>query len=50
MMQCNYKVDGWLGMCVGTKLWIDFKSKQVMIQVQENLLKSYEGEEKTLTR
>ena len=26
MMQRDYKPDGWLGMIVGTKLWIDFKN------------------------
>ena len=30
MMQRNYKPDGWLGMLVGTKFWIDFHSKHVI--------------------
>jgi len=30
MMQHKYKADGWLGMLVGTKLWIDFHSKHVV--------------------
>jgi len=28
MMQRNYVADGWLGILVGTKLWIDLQSKQ----------------------
>ena len=30
MMQRNYQADGWLGMLVGTKLWIGFQGKQVV--------------------
>ena len=26
MMEHNYRPDGWLGMIVGTKLWIDFRN------------------------
>ena len=28
MMQSNYKADGWLGMLMGSKLWIDFSRGQ----------------------
>ena len=27
MMEKDYKPDGWLGMIVGAKLWIDFRDK-----------------------
>ena len=32
-MQRNYTADGWLGMFVGTKLWIDFHLRRILIQV-----------------
>ncbi|KAL9979082.1 hypothetical protein ACROYT_G016684 [Oculina patagonica] len=28
MMESNYRADGWLGMILGSKLWIDFSSGQ----------------------
>ena len=28
MMETNYKPDGWLGMIMGSKLWIDFSQGQ----------------------
>ena len=39
MVQRNYKPDGWLGMIVGTKLWIDFKSKHVIDSGIQKLVK-----------
>ena len=43
MMQHNYKADGWLGMLVGTKLWIDFQSKYVIEAGAEKLIKELGG-------
>ena len=43
MMQRNYKADGWLGMLVGTKLWIDFQSKQVIEAGVGKLIKELGG-------
>lgn len=28
MMESNYRPDGWLGMIMGSKLWIDFSQGQ----------------------
>ena len=28
MMEPDYKPDGWLGMILGTKLWMDFREKK----------------------
>ena len=39
MMQNNYKADGWLGMLVGTKLWIGFQSKHVIDSGVTKLIK-----------
>ena len=43
MMQRNYKPDGWLGMLVGTKFWIDFHSKHVIEQGVTKLVKELGG-------
>ncbi|KAJ7387417.1 hypothetical protein OS493_004412 [Desmophyllum pertusum] len=43
MMQRNYKADGWLGMLVGTKLWIGFQSKQVIDSGVGKLVKELAG-------
>ena len=43
MMQRNYKADGWLGMLVGTKLWIDFQSKHVIEAGARKLIKELGG-------
>ena len=43
MMQRNYKPDGWLGMLVGTKFWIDFHSKHVIEQGVTKLIKELGG-------
>ena len=43
MMQRNYKADGWLGMLVGTKLWIDFHSKHVIDAGVGKLIKELGG-------
>ena len=43
MMQRNYKADGWLGMLVGTKLWIGFQSKQVIDSGVGKLIKELGG-------
>ncbi|KAJ7387414.1 Vacuolar protein sorting-associated protein 33A [Desmophyllum pertusum] len=48
MMQRNYKADGWLGMLVGTKLWIDFKSKQVIDSGVGKLVKELAGRGKDI--
>ena len=39
MMQRNYTADGWLGMLVGTKLWIGFQSKQIVHSSVGKLIK-----------
>ena len=43
MMQRKYKADGWLGMLVGTKLWIDFQSKHVIDAGVGKLIKELGG-------
>lgn len=43
MMQRNYTADGWLGMLVGTKLWIGFQSKQIVFSGVEKLIKELRG-------
>ena len=43
MMQRNYKPDGWLGMLVGTKFWIDFHSKHVVKPGVTKLIKELGG-------
>ena len=43
MMQRNYKADGWLGMLVGTKLWIGFQSKQIVDSSVGKLIKELRG-------
>ena len=43
MMQRNYKADGWLGMLVGTKLWIDFQSKHAIEAGARKLIKELGG-------
>ena len=43
MMQRNYKADGWLGMLVGTKLWIGFQSKQTVDSGVGKLIKELGG-------
>ncbi|KAJ7387415.1 hypothetical protein OS493_004410 [Desmophyllum pertusum] len=48
MMQRNYKADGWLGMLVGTKLWIDFQSKQVIDLGVGKLVKELAGRGKDI--
>ena len=48
MMQRNYTADGWLGMLVGTKLWIGFQSKQVINSGVGKLIKELGGRGKDL--
>lgn len=48
MLQRNYKADGWLGMLVGTKLWIGFQSKQVVDSGVGKLIKELGGRGKDL--
>ena len=43
MMQNNYRPDGWLGMIVGTKLWIDFHSKCVIEEGLRKLKRELRG-------
>ena len=43
MMQRNYKPDGWLGMLLGTKFWIDFHSKHVVKPGVTKLIKELGG-------
>ena len=43
MMQRNYKPDGWLGMLVGTKFWIDFHSKHAVKPGVTKLIKELGG-------
>jgi len=40
MMQSNYRADGWLGMIMGSKLWIDFSRGQEILDTKcEDLFK-----------
>lgn len=48
MMQRNYMADGWLGMLVGTKLWIGFQSKQIIDSGVGKLIKELGGRGKDL--
>ena len=48
MMQRNYKADGWLGILVGSKLWIDFQNKQVINSGVAKLIKELRGRGKDL--
>ena len=48
MMQRNYKADGWLGILVGTKLWIDLQSKQDVDSGVRKLIKELGGRGKIL--
>ena len=48
MMQRNFTADGWLGMLVGTKLWIDFQNKQVINSGVAKLIKELRGRGKDL--
>ena len=43
MMQKNYKADGWLGMLLGTKMWIDFQSKHTIDSGVTKLVKELAG-------
>ena len=43
MMQRNYEPDGWLGMLLGTKFWIDFHSKRVVKPGVTKLIKELRG-------
>ena len=43
MMQRNYKPNGWLGMLLGTKLWINFQSKHVIDSGVRRLIKELGG-------
>lgn len=43
MMQKNYKADGWLGMLLGTKLWIDFQSKHIVDSGVTKLIRELAG-------
>ena len=47
-MQRNYAADGWLGMLVGTKLWIDFQNKQVINSGVAKLIRELRGRGKDL--
>ena len=42
-MQRNYTADGWLGMLVGTKLWIDFQCKKDIDSGAGKLIKELGG-------
>ncbi|XP_032238030.2 uncharacterized protein LOC5512767 isoform X2 [Nematostella vectensis] len=39
MMEPQYKPDGWLGIIVGAKLWMDFRSKDVTSSAVQGLIK-----------
>ena len=43
MMQRNYQADGWLGMLVGTKLWIGFQNKQIVDSAVGKLIRELGG-------
>ena len=43
MMQRNYKADGWLGILVGTKLWIDFQGTKDIDSGVGKLIKELGG-------
>ena len=48
MMQRNYTPDGWLGILVGTKLWIDFQNKQAINSGVAKLIKELGGRGKDI--
>ena len=48
MMQRNYTADGWLGILVGTKMWIDFQNKQFTNSGVTKLIKELGGRGKDL--
>lgn len=39
MMQRDYRPDGWLGMILGTKLWIDLRNNHNLVTGMEKLMK-----------
>ena len=39
MMESNYRPDGWLGIIIGSKLWIDFSRGQIIRDSVEKLKK-----------
>ena len=43
MMQHSYRGDGWLGLLVGTKLWFDFQSKNVVASGIAKLIRELRG-------
>ena len=43
MMQKNYKADGWLGMLLGTKMWIGFQSKHTIDSGVTKLVRELAG-------
>ncbi|XP_068740648.1 uncharacterized protein [Montipora capricornis] len=43
MMQHSYRADGWLGLLVGTKLWFDFQSKNVVASGIAKLIRELRG-------
>ena len=43
MMERDYKPDGWLGMIVGTKLWIDFRNSYSFETGTDKLIKELGG-------
>ena len=48
MMQDKYKPNGWLGILLGTKMWIGFQSKQVVNSGVAALIKELRGRGKDL--
>ena len=48
MMQRNYTADGWLGILVGTKMWIGFQNERVITSGVEKLIKELGGRGKDL--
>ena len=43
MMQRRYRADGWLGMLVGAKLYINFDGKYAFDDAYQMLLKELQG-------
>ncbi len=46
MMQRHYKPDGWLGMMVGAKLYINFDGKHDFDTAYQMLMKEMRGKDK----
>ncbi len=48
IMDANYRADGWLGIIMGSKLWIDFSDKKNFNDSVEKLKKEINNRTKGL--